>query len=453
MNIQDNSQQFDKIISAWLFPGLGDGKRRTRFLFAGLFVGLLMRLGMQWFVDYRFDVGDASYYLDAASNIVNHGVYSGDVNASPVPQMLRPPLYPFLVAAVNCFLGEDIFFIQLVQVIVSILTALLITRVAGVLAPKSSIWVFSLMMLSPFEAVYTGAVLSESITAFLLTATAYVLVSLRGMRRWGIGGVLLGLCTLTRDIYLPLIFLLGFGWAIFGNGRRQSRYCDLFVLMLSASLIVLPWSFRNYKISGRLVPVSEGRLGLSLWMGTWAVNGAFTEKDVGGQHVYPSEAFRTDSERQVVEHAFSLGGKETDMALRAVAIQRILTDPVAVFKVYIVRSPMLWLGTRFDIFELNKSYFPRSSTLYVALKVILWGVNTVIIVLGLGGLALAWWRRRRILMLCLPIVYTAAVYFPLNGFENRYSQPAYPFLIACAGYFLAWLSTRRSLSRGASDVS
>lgn len=447
MNTQGNPFHSYGIISTALFPGFGGVKRSTIFLLTGLCIGLLMRFGIHSIVAYRFDVGDASYYLAAASNIDKHFVYSGDMSLNPVPEMYRPPFYSFFIATVKLIIGNNPLYIQSIQVIISLLTALLVTHLAAVLAPKSSPWVFGLMMLSPYEAVYTGAVLSESITAFLLIATAYVILIVGGTKRWVISGLLMGLCILTRDIYLLLILFIGGLWIIFGSGDRRSLFIDVMVLLLSASLVVLPWTFRNYKVSERLVPVSDGRLGLSLWMGTWAVSGAFTENDVDGRHVYPSEAFRNDSERVVVENAFAQGGKGGDVTLRSVAIQRIYTDPIAVLKVYIVRLPLLWLGTRFDIFELNKKHFPRGSYLYIAFKGILWGVNFLFVVLGIVGLVLAWRRRSKVLILALPIIYTTLVYFPLNGFENRYSQPVYPFLIVFVAYFLVWVTNRVSLLR------
>ena len=197
-----------KHISHWLFPWPGHSKLGIRFLLIGLCVGVAIRAGMLWFIDYKFDLGDAVYYLNSAHNLLEYHIYSGDLNSNPVPDTFRPPMYSFFIAGVGWIFGNNPLYIHLVQMVVSIVTALLTTRMAAFFLPRSSPWVFGLMMLSPFEAVYTGAVLSETLTTFLLVAVAYVILNFDGLKRCVMGGILLGLCALTRVIYLPLIILV-----------------------------------------------------------------------------------------------------------------------------------------------------------------------------------------------------------------------------------------------------
>jgi len=128
-------------------------------------------------------------------------------------------------------------------------------------------------------------------------------------------------------------------------------------------------------------------------------------------------------------------------------MQRIYDDPVAVLRTYFVRAPLLWLGTRFDIFQLNTKWFPSGSKSWVAIKIILWVVNTFLILLAILGIIIAWHKRSRALILVLPILYTALIYFPLSSFENRYSQPVYPFLLVFAGIAAATLKDTINLKR------
>jgi len=415
-----------------LFPSSSQPILGIKFLLIGLFIGVAVRAGMLWFVDYRFDVGDGRYYLDVAHNLLEHQIYSGDVNTNPVPEMYRPPLYSFFVAFITWIFGNNPLSIQLVQLVISLITALLITRVTAFFLPIAAPWVFGLMMLSPFEAVYVGAVLSETLTAFLLVAAACAFLTIDGPKRWGVGGILLGFCVLTRDIYILLILFIAGFLIFFGRGRKSLRCFEAFVLVLSACLVILPWTVRNYHVSERFVPVSDGRLGLSLWTSTWATNAAFTAGDSAGQRVYPPQAFRDKAEKDLVENALGEGGKEGDRILRSVAIERIFDDPIAVLKVYFVRAPLLWLGTRFDIFQLNTKYFPRGSHSYIAVKSIFWGLNLLFIIFGIAGIMLTLRQGKKILILALPILYTGLIYFPLNSFENRYSQPIYPFVLVFA---------------------
>jgi hypothetical protein len=289
--------------------------------------------------------------------------------------------------------------------------------------------------------------LSETITALLLVAAVCAILTIDRWWRWGIGGVLLGFCALARDIFLPLIILIAGCWIILGHGARSFRLVEASVLALSACLVVFPWTVRNYHVSQRLVLVSDGRLGLALWAGTWAVNGEFTKHAVAGHQVYPPEAFRSETEKEIIVGALAQDVRKADTIFRSLAIQRLYDDPGGVLRTYIVRAPLLWLGTRFDIFQLNPQWFPRGSQSWVAVKIILWGLNASLVFLGVSGIFIACYQRHRVLILGLPILYTALVYFPLNSFETRYSQPVYPFLLVFAGIAIATLKKLVNFNR------
>ena len=429
-------------IRSTLFPWGGHKALGIGFLLAGVCAGVAVRAGMLWFVDVRSDAGDAVGYLNAARNLLEYSIYSLDENSAPVPGFYRPPLYSFFVALVTGTFGRNLLALQIAQIVVSLVSALLATRIAARYAPAAAPWVFGLMLLSPFEAVYTAVAMSEALTAFLLVASAYALLMLEGSKRWSIGGVLLGLCALARDIYLPLSMAVAFAWLVFGKGAKASRVADAAILVICSCLVVLPWTLRNYLVADRFVPVSEGRLGFSLWVGTWATNTEFTRRDAEGQRVYPPEAYRNQEEKSRMDEAlaqFDQGrGREADFAFRRLASQRMHDEPLAVLGRYIVRAPKLWFGTRFDLFQLNANWFPRGSRSWTAVKVALWGLNALFTLLCFAGIVITFSRRNPIAILVLPIVYTALIYFPLNSFEIRYSLPVYPFVLVFAGIAAAW---------------
>jgi 4-amino-4-deoxy-L-arabinose transferase-like glycosyltransferase len=442
VNINEYLKRFQAFICKALFPSLSNQKLGIGFLCIGLCIGVIVRVGMLWFVDYKFYTGDSLSYLNAAHNFINFHIYAED--PIPVPSFYRPPLYSFFVALVMGVFGNNPLFVQLTQLVISIITALLITRITACYVPKAAPWVFGLMMLSPYEAVYTGAVLSETITAFLLVTAAYAILTIEGLKRWAIGGVLLGLCVLTRDIYLYFIILVAVSWIVIGSGRKRLRCFEAAVFVLSACLVVLPWTLRNYSIAERLIPISEGRLGVCLWIATWDINGSYAEAQIG-QRDYPPEAFRSGAEKDLLTNLLSQGSNKYDKVFLEVAIRRILDEPADVLRTYIVRAPRLWFATRFDIFQLNAKWFPRGSHSWVVAKSILWGINASLILLGIIGMVLAWRQRNLIVGLTLPILYTAIIYFPLTSYENRYSQPVYPFVIVFAGIAVVSIADKFTL--------
>ncbi len=417
-------------------------KFSMRFVLGGLLIGFAVRIGMLWFVDFRVDAGDATGYLASVHNLINHHILSEELSDNPSPSTFRPPLYPFFVALITGIFGHSLFSIQISQVVISLITGLLITIIAAKIVPKAAPWVFLLAMISPFEAVYTGAVLSETVTAFLLVATFFTIMVVKGVKRWAIGGILLGLCVLTRDIYGPLVLLISMSWLLIGAGRMLYRARDVGVLVISMLLVITPWTIRNHHVSDRWIFVSEGRLGYSLWAGTWAIDGKFTKNEMGGNpRVYPPEAFRNASEKELIT-----GIKDSDHAYRSLAIKRIIEEPGNVLMTYLIRAPLLWLGTRFDIFQLNASIFPYNSSSWIVVKSILWGINSLLLLSAILGACVAWHRRYNVVIISLPILYTALIYFPLPGFENRYSQPVYPFLLVFAGIFISFMADKFSSS-------
>lgn len=434
-----------------LFPSV-DWSRLATWILVAIATGLAVRFSMWWFVDYRFDAGDASSYLWAAHNILEYGVFSYEAGTPPAPGVHRPPLYPAFIAVLFHVFGNNLLAVVLAQIALSIVTALLISRVAAVYKPTAAPWVLGAMMLSPFEAVYTGALLSETLTTFLLVASASAMIMLTGWLRWVIGGILFGLAILCRDIYWPLIVLVGAAWLVAGSGSVRKRWQVAMILLVITFLTVLPWTARNFFVTERFIPVSEGRLGLSLWMGTWAIDAEFTKSDATGTRVYPPQAFRNEEEQRLVAHASasSTDPKESDRIFRKLAMDRIGDEPLAVLGRSIARAPRLWLGTRFEIFNLNAKWFPYGSGSWRLAKSLLWGVNALLLTLGMLGFYLAWRERSAALWLALPIVYTAAVYFPLNSFESRYSQPVFPFVLVFAGIALATIAQwhfRRNTAR------
>ena len=237
-------------------------------------------------------------------------------------------------------------------------------------------------MLSPFEAVYSGAVLSETVTAFLITLLVANLILIQGLKKWFCAGFLLGVLSLTRDIYivLPIFFLLFF--IFFGAENKKSRMLSLLAFLTIFFLTLSPWAVRNFQISESFTPVSEGRLGYSLWTGTWATDPHWSKGVIPN---FPDKAFRSSEEKAEIIEAYKNFDLKADQLFTQVAKERIQENPFLVIKAYILRQPYLWMGTRFDIFELNKEFLEVGSLPWKGLKIIFYGINTLFLMLAIYG--------------------------------------------------------------------
>lgn len=394
-------------------------------LIVALACGLLLRVGCLAGVEYRFDQGDAASYRAAALTLVDEGVFSFSERAPFEPTAYRPPGYTAFLAVV-AVLSRAPLAAQVAQMFLSLGYSLLLFLIARRLAPATAPVVLWICALNPFDAVYAGAGLSECLTTALLVAVAATLVLVEGYKRLLFSGLLLGVLCLFRDIYLALIPFAAGIYLLAGLRELRRRLVEVLVVGVVAALVIAPWTVRNAIHFGRLIPISAGRLGYSLWMGTWAIDGSFTTNDATGR-TYPDVAFLTDADRELVLRAGS-DVETSEPVFKRLFKERIAAEPGRVLLRWFVRSPRLWLGTRFDIFELNRAVLPSGSLPWKVTKAALFGLNALFLLGAALGAVVSWRARLAVRWALVPLAFTSLVYLPLNSFENRYSQPMFPFL-------------------------
>lgn len=159
----------------------------------------------------------------------------------------RTPGYPLLLALV----AANNFAIWLVQSVLALMTALLVytlLRRAG----TSTSWamlaaVINLLTLNTL--FFEPAIMTETVTGFLLVAVSYLIASLvtgkaRSANPWLVG-LMTALLILTRSQYIVLIpvFLVLLWWFV-----RERRGTTLLIFLLVASAPVLGWAgFNKYQ--------------------------------------------------------------------------------------------------------------------------------------------------------------------------------------------------------------
>jgi hypothetical protein len=411
------------------------GELSPRQLILGLILALGVRLLCLAVVQYRFDVGDASSYLATSRTLRQQGTYSFEASPPFTPTAYRPPGYPAFLAATSTVVGDTPRALQWVQILLSLITVLAVVALAARVAPGSEKWTLLLAAANPFEAVYAGALLSECLTTFLLVVSVAAMLLLRGAMRFVATGLLCGLLCLCRDIYVALLPFAAVAWIAWGerSRARRVRVAESAAVLCFAALAILPWTVRNAMHFQRFIPISAGRLGYSLWLGGWATTGDFTANDaLGIPRQYPDVAFLSDAERQRVDAA-ARDVAAGDGEFRDLFVHRVRTAPVGVLRTWLARLPRLWLGTRFDIFELHPILFPRGGVAWNLVKASLFALNAALVSAMLIGAVLAFRRGLAVKWAIVPVAFTTLVYMPLNSFENRYSQPMLPLVNLLAG--------------------
>lgn len=416
-----------------------------RVVAKALAVAFAMRILCLLIVAYRFDNGDARWYGLVAKNIAEYHVFSESAAPPIEPMLYRPPLYPGLAAAARIVFGESVLPLQLFQCLLGTAAVGFMATAAASISKnlgRIALWVLAF---SPFDAVYAGARLAECLAIFWLSMAMCVPLVMRSKWRWPLTGMLLAVTALTRDVHMLLIPVTAVVVALFFVDTKVlwQRAAIAATIVLCGALTIAPWTVRNKVVMHQTVPISRGTFARALWHGTWARDLENTRADaLGLQRVTPEYAFALPGERELYdEWMFSPDVVTRDQVFIGMFKRRFAADPVGVLATWVRRIPRLWIGTsRFDIFTFRPSVLEYDKPLYYALKIGLFGLNTVGVLLGVGGILIAAWKRRwRMAWFAVPVLYTVGVLLPIDAIEPRYTQPVYACLLVMTAFSLRYL--------------
>ena len=196
---------------------------------------------------------DAIHYWRIAENLIHHGQFSRSISAPFIPDFIRVPLYPFIIAFIR-LIHDSFFLVYLLQG--------LLYGGACVLMYKINMHIFgnlttgisslALMSLNISAVIFCFFVMTEIVFIFLFLAFLYRLLiaeSSGTVKDYCIAGFLLGLSTLQK----PLTFHLGFILLLLipvlslvkKTSIKQGTLCS--VAMFCVFLLTIsPWLVRNY---------------------------------------------------------------------------------------------------------------------------------------------------------------------------------------------------------------
>jgi 4-amino-4-deoxy-L-arabinose transferase-like glycosyltransferase len=384
----------------WLWvPALGIGLRLVYVLLAG-------KPELSW--------GDEVTYNLLAENLVaGHGYCFVPGH----PSLLRAPLYPFLLAGLYALFGHHYIVVLGVQALIGGLSAFLVVmlgqRLFGEVA--SPIVAGCLFACHPLLIFATGLLYSETLYLFLLLLFTFSCLKMAegaGRKRWAVAaGILLGTTVLMKPnlLLLPLALILWL-WLVLRGFRRALLLGGLATLAMA--VVVLPWTLRNYRVSGTLIPVSANA-GLNLWQGNHPeANGA----------AYPLNQ---------VDPLEGYSEVERDRTYRQWALQQIRSDPGHSFRL-IPRK----MGKFFAPLETsNRGRIPLRLGFVVN-----WGWVAFLGIAAWGFLRTLS-RSREWVLIYLLILYPIGLAVVFYG-ATRYGMVIYPYLFLLAADPLVWGARR-----------
>jgi len=177
----------------------------------------------------------------------------------------HPPGYYYFLAAVYGLFGHSYLTVRLVQALLDTLTCLLVYLIAeNTFGAAAGFLAGSFVALYPPLIFYTGVLLTETLTTCLLAAAVWLLLHIasqppgRSRMSLALGGLLFGLASITRSIFLisvPFVLIwitvLAQGWQGWSSSARRALW-----FLVPIALVIAPVTLRNWQIHGRFVPIS-----------------------------------------------------------------------------------------------------------------------------------------------------------------------------------------------------
>ena len=246
----------------------------------GLVTAFGLALRLLWI--FNFPGGfyaDSTWYYDQAVNLAQGLGYT----YRDVPTAIWPVGYPLFLSLFFRLGGPSLWLAQIVNVVLLSIDLLLIFVIAHRLGAtkRAALSATALLAIAPSHIISSGLAATEPLFVVLLHGQILLLIAAvrrSSMGLWLLNGAWLGLGVYVRSelfFLLPLLLL-----ACLVTGWQKKPRCARPILMALATALVFgatltPWTVRNYRVQGLLIPVSTTGC-MNLWIGnTAAGNGAF----------------------------------------------------------------------------------------------------------------------------------------------------------------------------------
>lgn len=277
----------------------GPGPRRAATVFG---VVLLVRLVLGFYVLPRsLPENPRDGYVLLAETLATQGRLAFGADAPPT--LFRSPGYPAVLAVVYLAAGDMPAAVLIVNALAAALNCAVVDHVAALVMGRAVPLAWTIVLALFPTSVYYGA--SGFVdTFYALTVALYLLGALAVLERGDLRSALLcgaafALSVLTRPVLLPFpALLLAYAWL-----RRRSAVRGVLVSALFGCVLVAPWTIRNYRVSGRLIPVTTGA-------GFTTLTGFFMPLGTQGARLIKQ------AHRAAVREALGLEGAEAERELR-----------------------------------------------------------------------------------------------------------------------------------------
>ncbi len=270
----------------------------------------------------------------------------------------------------------------------------------------------------------------STLDALSLAVILWATVAIREERRlwrWAAYGALWALAALINASILSLAPFL-FGWLLWELRKKALPWVKpLAIAVLVCAIGVAPWTFRNYLVFGKFIPI-RSNMGLVLWMGNHAGSEGFDTTLSPYGNMQQAALYK-----QMGEVAYMTAKKH-----EAVAVMK--AHPTKTLGMALRNAWTLWFGVTDR--QANPWY---GGSKYLSIDFI---ANAVVILLGLVGIVLV----LRSHVSSAPLYLAVLVVFPLIYYVTRpalrFRFAIEPMLVILAAYgavcLFSWIKGRHT---------
>ena len=403
---------------------------------------------------------DAREYFFSAYNLDHYGVYSSEVTWPPEQHVQPPhadavatPGYPLFLRLIG-HPEPTIEFerrVKLVQAALGVLSVWMMYLIAARFLRRGWACLAALLTaISPHLAVSSTYMLTESLFFFLLLACVLgVMYAIESTKRWPLVlvGLLWGLCSLVRSttVFMPIVALL----AALAIPRLKQFRTSTLLMFLGFAAVMSPWLIRNADLPPHTTQSSK--------MVKFLLHGSYPNFMYKNNPATYGDPYRWDPDGEGLSR--NLPGVLTHIA------QNFKHDPFTTTRWYLIGKPGFLLAwTNIDswtrrgggdifVFPVTSSPF-RDDWRFVLIRGAAYILHWPLMLLGLIGACLPWWRPQRwglsgeplIAARLVSLVVLYAIGFHMIGAPYpRYGIPFRPLLYPLAlAALLALRHARRS---------
>jgi 4-amino-4-deoxy-L-arabinose transferase-like glycosyltransferase len=347
------------------------------------------------------------------------------------PILWRPPLYIFLLAGIYLIFGFHYMPVVLIQSVLQALTVVIVFFIGNqMFGKRTGLFAALILTLYPLFLYNSARVMTESLFTFLLALIVWTLLVLLRTYSWQsflLLGLLLGLGMLCKASmqFFPFFFSIVFLFS--RGGLSMSKILKRFLLLfLPIGLLVLPWTLRNYFVSGGELILIDTSGGYTFWVGNHLPTNGFDDDSLPDDERLKirkslAEALGIEPDTKTLAKVFRIawGSGRNSRILFRKGIENILTQPVD--------SAFLWVK-KFFRFWFN--FTGEDGRIIQDVIIIL---QLLILLPALMGLYFCIRNRLNILPIMLVIGYFILLH-TLATANVRYSIPIIPYIILLAVY-------------------